>query len=47
VLLSGIAEGIVQVMQSESEMEVLTVSPMPLKTAIAETIVVIYAFDAP
>ena len=43
--LSGIAEGMVQVVQSESE-NVLTVSPMPLK-AIAETTVVICAFEPP
>ena len=46
--LSGIAEGMmVRVVQSESEMEVLSVSPITLTTVIAEKIVLICAFDAP
>jgi len=44
---SGIAEGMVRVVQSESEMEVLTVSPRTLTTAIAEKVVLICPFDAP
>jgi hypothetical protein len=47
VLLSGLAGGVVRVAQSESEMEVLTVSPIPLTTMIADEIVLIRAFDAP